>query len=125
MAGNSMLDLQLAETPANRYRKAHRHTSDVFILILAGEGYSLVWSGDDVEHRQRINWRTGTLFAPPTFRYHQHLNTGPGPARHLAISAPTLVRNIGLRFADQLEDDPPGVRDEWEATLRARQATPR
>lgn len=56
--------------------KAHRRSSDAFILILKGEGYSLTWAGENVEGRTRIDWRKGTLFVPPTYSYHQHLNPG-------------------------------------------------
>ncbi len=114
MAGNTVIDMHVSEIPAGRYKKAHRHSDDAFILILSGEGYSLVWQGDDFANRQRIEWKKGTLFVPPTYWYHQHLNVGTTPARYLAINPPTLVRNIGLRFMDQLEVDAPGVRAEWE-----------
>lgn len=120
MAGNRVIDMHASEMPPAMYKKAHRHSTDAFILILSGEGYSLVWPGDNPQARQRIDWRRGTLFVPPTYWYHQHLNTGAEPARYLALAAPTLVQNLGLRFSDQLEVDAPGVRAEWEATRRER-----
>jgi hypothetical protein len=45
------------------------------------------------------------------------LNTGSTPARYLAINSPALVRNIGLRFSDQLEVDVDEIRLEWEQAL--------
>lgn len=120
MAGNSVLDLHTsAMTPRSRH-KAHRHSSDAFLLILGGEGYSLIWPGGDFSRRQRIDWKKYTLFVPPTYWYHQHFNTSGDESRHLAINAPTLVRNLGLRFADQLESDAPEIESEWQRELARR-----
>lgn len=117
MAGNTQLDLHATEIPPYSHLKAHRHSSDAFILILGGKGYSLTWHGDDIRQRRRFDWQKGTLFVPPMYWYHQHFNTGPEPSRHLAINAPDLVRNLGLRFGDELEDDSPAIRDEWQREL--------
>ncbi len=117
MAGNSMLSLHVSEIPPKMFMKAHRHSSDAFILLLSGEGFSVTWPEGAYHDRVRVDWKAGTLFVPPTYWYHQHLNTGSTPARHLAINAPALVRNIGLRFSDQLELDNEEVRAEWNREL--------
>ena len=117
MAGNSMLSLHVSEIPSRKYMKAHRHSSDAFILLLSGEGFSLTWAEGAYHRRERIDWKAGTLFVPPTYWYHQHLNTGSTPARYLAINSPALVRNIGLRFSDQLEVDIDEIKQEWEKAL--------
>lgn len=117
MAGNSMLSMHVSEIPPLEYKKAHRHTSDAFILLLSGEGFSVTWPEGAYHERARVDWRPGTLFVPPTYWYHQHLNTGKTPARYLAINSPTVIRNIGLRFIDQLETDTEEVRDEWEKAM--------
>lgn len=117
MAGNSMLSMHVSEMPPRKYMKAHRHSSDAFILLLSGEGFSLTWPEGAYHKRHRIDWKAGTLFVPPTYWYHQHLNTGSAPARYLAINSPALVRNLGLRFSDQLEVDIDEVRQEWEKAL--------
>lgn len=117
MAGNSALCMHVAEMPPRMYKKAHRHTDDAFILLLSGEGFSVTWPEGAYHERVRVDWQPGTLFAPPTYWYHQHLNTGSEAARYLAIHPPNLVRNIGLRFSDQLEADLEPIREEWrEAT---------
>jgi gentisate 1,2-dioxygenase len=103
------------------YKKAHRHSSDAFILLLSGEGFSLTWPEGAYHKRRRVDWRAGTLFVPPTYWYHQHLNTGSTPARYLAINSPTVIRNIGLRFKDQLDVDVEGIEEEWQREL-AKQA---
>jgi gentisate 1,2-dioxygenase len=117
MAGNSMLSLHVSEMPPRKYMKAHRHSSDAFVLLLSGEGFSLTWPEGAYHRRQRIDWKAGTLFVPPTYWYHQHLNTGSMPARYLAINSPNLVINLGLRFSDQLEVDIEEVRKEWKEAL--------
>lgn len=117
MAGNSMLSLHISEMPPRNYKKAHRHSSDAFILLLSGAGYSLIWPEDNYHKRQRVDWKAGTLFVPPTYWYHQHLNSGDTPARYLAINVPDLVLNLGLRFTDQLETDLPEIKREWRQEL--------
>jgi len=117
MAGNSMLSLHTSELQPERYKKAHRHSSDAFILLLSGSGYSLIWPEGNYHKRQRIGWQAGTLFAPPTYWYHQHLNSGPTPARYLAINVPELVINLGLRFEDDLNVSLDDVKKEWEQEI--------
>jgi uncharacterized RmlC-like cupin family protein len=121
MAGNSMLGTHISQMPPRMYMKAHRHSSDAFILLLSGEGFSLSWPEGAYHKRKRVDWRAGTLFVPPTYWYHQHLNTGATPARFLAINAPVVVRNLGLRFSDQLEVDSDEIREEWARELAKQQ----
>jgi uncharacterized RmlC-like cupin family protein len=65
------------------YKKAHRHGAGAHVVMLDGEGYSLLW--EDGKERERVEWHAGTMFAPPEWWYHQHFNTGSEPARYLAI----------------------------------------
>jgi len=126
MAGNSVLAMHIVEMPPETHMKAHRHTSDAFILVLSGTGYSVTWKEGDYDDRVRVDWKPGTLFAPPTYWYHQHLNSGRIPARRLAINAPDVITNLGLDFEDQLETDKPEIIREWKEELRKiMQETPR
>lgn len=118
IAGNRALSTHVAEMIPKIYKKAHRHSSDAFILILSGEGYSVIWSEGRYAERQRINWQEGTLFVPPIYWFHQHFNPGDKPARYLAINTPEFVENIGLRFFEQLKYDMPGIEAEWEKELK-------
>lgn len=113
MFGNTMLSAHASEIPAGRHKKAHRHSSDAFILLLSGHGYSVTWPDGGYDKRLRVDWTEGTLFVPPTYWYHQHFNPGGEPARYLAISARGLTKNLGLRFSDQLETDLPELAAEW------------
>jgi len=121
MSGNTMIDLHVSEMPSGKYKKAHRHSSDAFILLLSGNGYSITWPEGRYEDRIRVDWNEGTIFVPPIYWYHQHLNPGEGSARYLAINVPHLISDLGLRFKDQLEPDLPQIKEEWNAEL-AKQA---
>ena len=120
MAGNSMIAMHVSEMPSKVYKKAHRHSSDAFILLLSGEGYSLTWAEGQYDKRVRVDWQEGTIFVPPIYWYHQHLNPGSESARYLAINAPPIVRKLGLRFQDQLDPDLPEIREEWEREVAKR-----
>jgi len=117
MSGNTMIELHVSEIPARGYKKAHRHSSDAFILLLSGEGYSITWPEGRYEDRESVHWGEGTIFVPPMYWYHQHLNPGAVSARYLAINAPNLVTNLGLRFEDQIEMDQPQIREEFDAAV--------
>ena len=123
MSGNTHIDLHVSEMPGGKYKKAHRHSSDAFILLLSGEGYSLTWPEGRYEDRIRVDWTEGTIFVPPIYWYHQHLNPGTDSARYMAINAPILVRTLGLRFQDQLDPDLEVIREEFEAEIAKRAAS--
>ena len=121
MAGNSIIDMHVSDMPAGVFKKAHRHSSDAFILLTTGKGYSVTWPEGRYEDRVRVDWQEGTIFVPPIYWYHQHYNPEPeGAARYMAINAPPIVVALGLRFNDQLEVDLPEVEAEFKAEVEKR-----
>ena len=67
-----------------------------------GRGFSIIQF--DGEPEERVEWAEGTLFSPPVFAWHQHINlTEDEPARYLAIQDTRLKRHLRMH---QIERDP-------------------
>jgi quercetin dioxygenase-like cupin family protein/mannose-6-phosphate isomerase-like protein (cupin superfamily) len=90
--GGSSLMIELSENSmtthisqfgVGSYKKAHRHGAGAHVVILSGQGYSLMWP--EGQEPQRFDWHEGSMVVPPEGWYHQHFNTGTAPARYLAL----------------------------------------
>jgi hypothetical protein len=100
-AGGSFLQIELAENamtahisefPVGTYKKAHRHGAGAHVVIIGGEGYSLMWP--EGEEPRRYEWQVGTMVVPPNRWFHQHFNTGTTPSRYLAFKHESVaIRN--------------------------------
>ena len=124
---NSAMDSHISEFDPGRYKKGHRHTSGANILILSGEGYSLMWREEDDE-RTRVDWSPYTFFAPKTMEFHQHFNTSAEPARYVVFHGPQQRMGLELYRASmgsdplpvhQIEyhEEDPAIREEFRREL--------
>jgi predicted metal-dependent enzyme (double-stranded beta helix superfamily) len=131
---NNVMSAHISQFPVGTYKKAHRHGAGAHVIILKGEGFSVMWKeGDDIK---RYNWRAGTLMVPPERQFHQHFNAGGEPARYLALKPFSSRKFPGLRKqwgtsesvklgGDQIEyeDEDPRIRAMFEAELGKRGVT--
>ncbi len=133
MAKGSM-NSHISQFPVGSYKKAHAHGPGAHVIVLSGEGYTLMWP--EGEEPQRYDWREGTMIVPPNLWYHQHFNTGTTPARYLAFKAEGVaIRNaqgvpkawISKRLGgDQIDyaDERPEVRSRFAQALAKHGLTP-
>lgn len=86
------MNSHISQFPIGTYKKAHSHGPGAHVIIMSGEGYSLMWP--EGEAPQRYEWREGSMIVPPNAWNHQHFNTGTTPARYLAFkSEGVAIRN--------------------------------
>ncbi len=91
MAKGSMSS-HISQFPVGTYKKAHAHGPSAHVIILSGEGYSLMWP--EGEEPRRYDWQVGSMIVPPNKWFHQHFNSGKTPARYLAFKHEVaLIRN--------------------------------
>ncbi len=122
MACNTM-SAHIMAFPVGTYGRAHRHEPGAHILILSGHGYSLHWL--ESEEPVRIDWKPGSLFAPPDQWFHQHFNAGPTPAKYIAFKPRSrkfrtkgkFMNNVSRKLGGTLieyEDEDPSIRALYE-----------
>jgi oxalate decarboxylase/phosphoglucose isomerase-like protein (cupin superfamily) len=128
LAENSLTS-HISEFPVGTYKKAHRHGPGAHVIIIGGQGYSLMWP--EGEQPKRFDWHDGSVVVPPERWFHQHFNTGPTPARYLAIRwgsqkypRPWQMKSYGIdesvkRGGAQIEfeDEDPMIRQVFEQEL--------
>ena len=127
---NNLMSAHISQFPVGTYKKAHRHGAGSHVVILGGEGFSLMWpEGEEI---RRYDWKEGSLLVPPERWFHQHFNIGASPARYLALKPFNSRKYPGLRKlgssesvkagGDQIEyeDEDPSIRRMFEQELAKR-----
>lgn len=132
----------ISEWPSGRYHKAHYHGPGAILLGLDGEGYVLAWdkalgtrpyADGHANQVEKVSWGRNSIYVVPDAHFHQHFNTAPGPARHVAVYGDMLPMGEhvkddskgwnGLKTAREggslidYEDEDPQIRVDFEAAL--------
>jgi hypothetical protein len=126
LANNHKLMSHISEWPVGTYLKGHRHGVGAHVIILDGEGYSLLWF--EGEQRRRVDWKDGDVISPKDWEYHQHFNPGPYTVRYLAFRFGADGGPYGSGPGPdsiQPEDEDPTIYDEFEQECAGNGARPR
>ena len=130
LAGQTM-GCHISEFPVGTYKKGHRHGPGAHVIVLGGQGYSVLWP--EGQEKQRVDWRQGSVVVPPNQWFHQHFNSGAAPARYLALrwgswryrfmrltdsegSTYTSVKQGGGQI--EYDDEDPRIHVEFEAAVK-------
>ena len=129
---DSTLTCHVSQFPVGTYKKGHRHGAGANVVIVAGQGYSLLWQEGREKDRIKIDWSVGSVLVPPNMWFHQHFNTGAEPAKYMAVRWGSrkypLFKNVGERGKVDIslkeggnqieyEDEEPVIRQIFEAEL--------
>jgi quercetin dioxygenase-like cupin family protein len=86
---NGLMHAHMSEVAVGTYKKAHKHMAGTHVMVVSGQGYSLMWFEDQQDYL-RIDWKHGLAFPPAEKQMHQHFNTGGKPARYFATGVGSL-----------------------------------
>jgi quercetin dioxygenase-like cupin family protein len=115
LAGYEVLSAHVAELKPGNCSVRHRHTTEAYLYVVKGHGYSVI--NYEGEPEQVVEWSEGMLFAPPRWAWHQHFNLDDtDTSRYLAIQDTGLLRTMKLH---QIERHPVQLSLEEGARLLA------
>ena len=128
----------ISEWPVGRYHKAHYHGPGALLIGLRGKGYVPLWPHEAGIHPYQdghedrvisVDWGPRSLYVPPDGWFHQHMNTGKEPARHIAVYSSRPPRMEGedavvtTSYRDggtliEYEDEDPDIRRRFIEALK-------
>jgi len=120
----------ISQFPVATYKKAHAHGPGAHVIVLTGEGYSMMWPEGGTP--RRYDWQEGSMIVPPEGWYHQHFNTGAVPARYMAFKylggSPRNEQGVPLCWISKrlggaqmdYADEAPFIRETFAAELQKR-----
>jgi quercetin dioxygenase-like cupin family protein len=136
---NSLKDIEFPFTCdykfVDLYEAGDRYFSDPGVRVLAwpsalGPHPYQDGHGDKV---LRVNWSRNSIYSRPNAYFHQHLNSAPGPAKHIAVYGAKLPMGVYAMEGDdgfvgyvsyreggtliEYEDEDPQVRRDFEQTI--------
>ncbi len=127
LAGN-VTKSHISEFPVGTYKKGHRHGPGAHLVILGGVGFSALWWDNDKKNYEIAPWKKGGMvIVPAEATYHQHFNTGPEPARYLALRGddgqPTQWGESNVSIKDggmqiEYEDEDRYIHELFESELK-------
>jgi hypothetical protein len=83
-------------------------------LGLEGDGYVIMWAKDlGLEPYSsgrgsevvELKWHEASIYCPPGGWFHQHFNTSPDPASHIALRFSGRIHPTGSQLAAKLHED--------------------
>jgi mannose-6-phosphate isomerase-like protein (cupin superfamily) len=131
LAGNTMC-AHISEFPVGTYKKGHKHGPGAHVIILSGQGYSVLWPEMEEDNKRKVDWYPGCVVVPPNQWFHQHFNGGATRARYLALrwnswrykffklndegSTYTSIKKGGAQI--EFEDEDPRIHRDFEAQMK-------
>ena len=125
LSGNAMAG-HIGSFTVGTYKNVHRHTGGAQVIILGGQGFSLMWpsEGDFDKDLVRVDWGAASLVVPPENLVPYALQHRPRSGASWRCGAasggleldPTISTRVGGHQLDY-EDEPPHSRPMYEAEL--------
>ena len=135
MASTSM-GIHIKSVAEGTYTNAHRHLAGAHVMVIAGEGYELLFMPGEENNRQKVVTKPFSVIAPKNFEFHHHFNTGKGPYVQLAFRGGPARYGMGRKYVPEpsfqdkdrhsvsfkiaYEKENPSIRDEYYVELEKR-----